>query len=126
LVICDPYILSVHGDDEASYIDVLLTILPSTLSNLVFVYSKKININIIKAIEEKLPTINILSLPLEKLHDRVWIINSSRAFTTGTSLNSIGNKLSFINDLSDEDFNSFWDFLTQQFGSNFSIPVKRL
>jgi hypothetical protein len=29
LVICDPYILSVHGDDEASYLNVLFTILPS-------------------------------------------------------------------------------------------------
>jgi hypothetical protein len=89
---------------------------------LVFVYSRRININIIQALEVKLPATNILSLPLEKLHDRVWIINSSRAFTTGTSLNSIGNKLCFINDLPDEDFKSFWDFLTQQLGSNFSVP----
>jgi hypothetical protein len=49
----------------------------------------------------------------DQLHDRVWIIDFKRGFTTGTSLNSIGTKVSFINEMSDNDFNDFWILLNQ-------------
>jgi hypothetical protein len=59
----------------------------------------------------ELPAVNIRYFDFKTIHDRVWIINENNAFTTGTSFNSIGSKLSFISELNDEDFKAFLNHL---------------
>jgi hypothetical protein len=48
------------------------------------------------------------------IHDRVWIMDDTRAIVTGTSLNGIGCKLAFILELPDEDLQVLKKFLQDQ------------
>jgi hypothetical protein len=50
----------------------------------------------------------------DKIHDRIWIKNHSAAVVTGTSLGGIGNKLSFILELPDDDLRELKRFLKDQ------------
>jgi len=121
LVICDPYILtSTNRQEEAEYVRELLGILPQNLANLVLVFSDtRENLGLRTILEAECPKhIKIHYLECDEIHDRVWIVNSSKAFVTGTSFNSIGYRLSFIIDLSKKDFDSFWEFLVRELGDD--------
>lgn len=48
------------------------------------------------------------------IHDRIWIKDNTEAIVTGTSLGGIGNKLSFILDLPDDDLKDLKKFLRDQ------------
>jgi hypothetical protein len=111
LIICDLYILSPRGDGD-EYKNELYEILPSTLKFLSLVCpSNKVNHEFLDMVRFELPAVNIRYFDFKTIHDRVWIINENNAFTTGTSFNSIGSKLSFISELNDEDFEAFLNHL---------------
>lgn len=122
LVICDPYILTISKkEDPHEYVRELGAILPEGLNKIAFVHSQS----------EDNPLFNDILFPVfstsfhvkafkcDKIHDRVWIVNNKSAFATGTSFNSIGYRLSFINDLDPSDFKEFWHFLAKELGDDF-------
>ena len=43
----------------------------------------------------------------DELHDRVWIVDSIRAYVIGASFNGLGNKCAFILELPEEDRRNF-------------------
>jgi hypothetical protein len=68
------------------------------------------------AIEEriKLSGKDFSDRPTKDIHDRVWIMDDTRAIVTGTSLTGIGCSLSFILDLPDDDLQVLKKFLRDQ------------
>jgi len=115
LIICDPYILNCKETETENYLTNLGTIFPPSLKSTLLIFDpNKFKAAMLSKLLEYFPDKNIKAQKCDDIHDRVWIINGNSAFTTGTSLNSIGYKLSFIQDLPVKDFNSFWDFLVDR------------
>jgi hypothetical protein len=113
IIICDPYILS-EGKHGNNYADLMLRVFPVSLESLTFIDGDKHpNEQLLLKIKQKLPQVKVCRIFCNEIHDRVWIIDSKRGFIAGTSFNSIGTKVSFINDMSDNDFNAFWKLLNQ-------------
>ena len=51
--------------------------------------------------------IKLICRKTDELHDRVWIVDSTRAFVIGASFNGLGNKCAFILELPEEDRQNF-------------------
>lgn len=115
ITICDPYILHVRRDDNLrEYVDRLISVFPDSLVSLTFIHSdNNPDQQLLDEITQKLPHVNVRHFYTREIHDRVWMIDSKRAFTTGTSFNSIGTRVSFINYLNDDDFKAFQEILKQ-------------
>lgn len=121
LIINDPYILSAppKAIGTRQYVMELLDILPSSLDSLILIYSKDINPGVWILLKERCPEkIQIQTVQDHNVHDRVWIIDFSSGFTVGTSFNSLGSKISFINPLPVADFQNclkyFEDLLSRK------------
>lgn len=122
LVICDPYILKAsRGEDPREYVRQLREILPEGLTRLAFVNAQSEENPLFKEVIFPVfsKDFSVRAFKCDQIHDRVWIINNSSAFVTGTSFNSIGYRLSFINNLDKDDFQGFWHFLVTQLGDEF-------
>ena len=121
LMICDPYIFNVPQDTtNAEYVRRFLSALPmKTLHHLEIVYSDRKSPSIIQELRKRLPTSVKLQLSVdESIHDRVWVVNDSKAFVVGTSFGGIGKKIAFILDLPDDDLIHFKRHLGRSRRSN--------
>jgi hypothetical protein len=115
LIICDPYVFVIPQDTtETEYVKQLLSILPmNTLRVLEIAYSGRKSPRVVQELKKQIPASVSLKLLIDgSLHDRVWIVNDSRAFIVGTSFGSIGKKVAFIIDLPDDDFVTFKKHIT--------------
>lgn len=111
LVICDPYfLLSNSRISKADYLSGIDTIIPKTVTNIeLYVKPRKRDFEVAagftKLCQER--SIKLICRKTDELHDRVWIVDSTRAFVVGASFNGLGNKCAFILELPDEDRRNF-------------------
>lgn len=104
LIICDVYFLMVRNTSQLAE---LIDILPiSTLRELeIFCgtrryYNQQVERNLRQKLE---PLIKVSVFPNDKIHDRFWITDKGKAWSVGTSFNSIGYKLAVVLELTEED-----------------------
>ena len=129
LIIYDPYIFPKRTNEN--YLAELISVFPENLLTLLFIYQKnKFNEELRDKFQEECPD-HIeahyfeSSNPRYRMHDRVWIVNGNEAFTTGSSFNSIGKNVSFMNQLPSEDLQSLLKLLVNEFGTKFKelLPI---
>lgn len=123
LTICDPYILTPKAKSKSmgggyfydEYFARFNAILTDRLQRLHLVYnSNYVAKELFDEIQKRLPyKLTVTHQAHDEIHDRVWVLDGIRAFVTGTSLNTIGARLSFIIELDGEDFNSFKAYMTE-------------
>jgi hypothetical protein len=75
------------------------------------VKSQPIREAIRKSIEDA--GIEVTESRCKDIHDRLWIVDNSRAIATGTSLNGLGNKVSFISEIEKQDIDQFLEYLAK-------------
>jgi hypothetical protein len=111
LVICDPYfLLSNSKSSKADYLAGIDAVIPKTV-NAIELYVKprkrdaEVAASFTKLCQDR--GIKLTCRKTEELHDRVWIVDSTRAFVVGASFNGLGNKCAFILELPEEDRRNF-------------------
>ncbi|MGM8063212.1 hypothetical protein [Vogesella indigofera] len=121
LTICDPYFLQPYGRmPKANYVAAIKDVIPKQVSQIeLFVKPRKRDAEVAEGFNEfcKERSIKLTCRRTDAIHDRVWIVDSSRAYVVGTSFNGLGNKCAFILDLPDEDMRGFFKeigFLREQ------------
>lgn len=110
LVICDPYFLLSNKNTEKDYLDGIDAVIPKTVSNIELYVKPRKRDAVVAAGFTKLCQdrgIKLVCRKTEALHDRVWIVDSTRAFVVGASFNGLGNKCAFILELPEEDRRNF-------------------
>jgi hypothetical protein len=111
LVICDPYfLLSNSKISKADYIAGIYDVIPETVSNIeLYVKPKKRDSEVAAGFTKlcKDRGIKLICRKTDELHDRVWIVDSTRAFAVGASFNGLGNKCAFILELPEDDRREF-------------------
>lgn len=111
LVICDPYfLLSNSKISKTDYLAGVDAAIPKSVKSIeLFVKPRKRDAEIAdgftKLCHER--GIKLTCRKTDELHDRVWIVDSTRAFVVGASFNGLGNKCAFILELPEEDRRSF-------------------
>lgn len=112
LMICDPYFLQPYGRlPKSEYLAAIADVLPQQLAQIeLFVKPRKRDAEIAGRFNElcKARNIKLTCRKTDAIHDRVWIVDSARAYVVGTSFNGLGNKCAFILDLPDEDMKGFF------------------
>ncbi|MGB7478894.1 MAG: hypothetical protein WA924_01070 [Burkholderiaceae bacterium] len=111
LVICDPYfLLSNSKTSKDDYLDGINAVIPKTVKSIeLFVKPRKRDSEVAAGFTKLCQDrgIKLTCRKTEELHDRVWIIDSTRAFVVGASFNGLGNKCAFILELPEEDRRGF-------------------
>ncbi len=111
IVICDPYfLLSNSKMSKADYLLRIDTVIPTTVTSIELYVKPKKRDAVIAAGFTKLCQdrgIKLICRKTDELHDRVWIVDSTRAFVVGASFNGLGNKCTFILELPEEDRRNF-------------------
>jgi hypothetical protein len=105
LTICDPYFLCKIKDVD-SYLKNIDMVIPTTVKAIdLYINKSKCDTDVQKAFNNlcQKRSIKLTCLNTDKIHDRVWIIDSSRAFIVGTSFNGIGKRITFILALPETD-----------------------
>lgn len=111
VVICDPYfLLSNSKTSKADYLDGINAVIPKTVKSIeLYVKPKKrdaeVAVGFTKLCQDR--GIKLSCRKTEELHDRVWIVDSTRAFVVGASFNGLGNKCAFILELPEQDRQNF-------------------
>ena len=111
LVICDPYfLLSNSKISKADYLSGIDAVIPKTVTNIeLYVKPRKrdseVAAGFTKLCQER--RIKLICRKTDELHDRVWIVDSTRAFVVGASFNGLGNKCAFILELPEGDRRNF-------------------
>ena len=106
-----------------NYLSELISVFPEKLSTLILFYSKdRCNQELRdKFIEKCSNCFDIYYFEcknsMRQMHDRIWIVNDETSFSTGTSFNSIGSNVSFMNALPADDLYSFKELLLNEFGT---------
>lgn len=122
LLINDPYFFSVPLNiNEEDYIKELLEILPlTTIEKITIIHQKtKHNSYAINIFESSIPkNIAIFRVIDDSIHDRVWLIDDTKAYLVGTSIGGIGNKLAFILPLPEEDIINIKSWFKRILGSH--------
>ena len=101
LIIVDPYLLK-DGRDE--YCDMVSSVINNAKAESVIIMTENRNCTIQSCdkIRERV-NCRIEIRYTDDFHDRFWISGRKKGFYTGTSFNGIGNKISLINLLSEND-----------------------
>jgi len=111
LVICDPYfLLSNTKNSKADYLDGIDDVIPKTVKTIdLYVKPKKRDTEVADGFTKLCQDrgIKLTCRRTDELHDRVWIVDSTRAFVVGASFNGLGNKYAFILELPEEDRRKF-------------------
>ncbi len=111
LVICDPYfLLSNSKSAKVEYLAGIETVIPKTVKAIeLYVKPRKRDADVATGFTKLCQDrgIKLTCRKTDELHDRVWIVDSTRAFVVGASFNGLGNKCAFILELPDEDRRSF-------------------
>ena len=112
LIITDPYLFtSSRKKDAAAYAASVGTILGPALSSglriTAIVDPRNTDTNVQAAVEAELRThaenLHLEVVTSEDFHDRFWIADRSRGLIIGASLNKIGRKIFFVDELSTGD-----------------------
>ncbi|RFP62251.1 MAG: hypothetical protein BJG00_003790 [Limnothrix sp. CACIAM 69d] len=111
LTICDPYFLQSNNKiSKEDYVAEIGSVIPSTVKNIeLYVKLRKRDAVVADGISKicRDRGIRLDCRKTDELHDRVWIVDSSRAFVVGASFNGLGNKCAFILELPEEDRRNF-------------------
>lgn len=111
LVICDPYfLLSNTKNSKADYLAGIDDVIPKTVKTIdLYVKPKKRDTEVADGFTKLCQDrgIKLTCRKTDELHDRVWIVDSTRAFVVGASFNGLGNKCAFILELPEEDRRKF-------------------
>ena len=111
LVICDPYfLLSNSKTSKADYLAGVDVVIPKTVKVIeLYVKPKKRDADVAAGFTKLCQDrgIKLTCRKTDELHDRVWIVDSTRAFVVGASFNGLGNKCAFILELPEEDRRNF-------------------
>lgn len=111
LVICDPYfLLSNNKNSKTEYLARIDAVIPKTVKTIeLYVKPRKRDAEVAAGFNKlcKDRDIKLTCRKTEELHDRVWIVDSTRAFVVGASFNGLGNKCAFILELPEEDRRNF-------------------
>lgn len=111
LVICDPYFLQSNSKkSKADYLAGIDDVIPKTVKVLeLYVKPRKRDAEVAAGFTKlcKDRGIKLTCRKTEELHDRVWIVDSIRAFVVGASFNGLGNKCAFILELPEQDRRNF-------------------
>ena len=111
LVICDPYFLLPNNKtSKTDYLAGIDAVIPKTVTSIeLYVKPRKrdseVAAGFTKLCQDR--SIKLICRKTDELHDRVWIVDSTRAFVIGASFNGLGNKCAFILELPEEDRRSF-------------------
>ena len=111
LVICDPYfLLPYKKNSKVEYLAGIANVIPNTVKTIgLYVRPKKRDAEVAAGFNKlcKDRGIRLTCRKTEELHDRVWIIDSSRAFVVGASFHGLGEKCAFILELPEQDRRDF-------------------
>lgn len=111
LVICDPYfLLSNNKNSKADYLAGIDAVIPKTVKVIeLYVKPRKRDAEVASGFTKLCQDrgIKLTCRKTEELHDRVWIVDSTRAFVVGASFNGLGNKCAFILELPEQDRRNF-------------------
>lgn len=111
LVICDPYfLLSNNKTSKADYLAGIDNVIPKTIKTVeLYVKPRKRDAEVAAGFNKLCQDrgIKLTCRKTDELHDRVWIVDSTRAFVVGASFNGLGNKCAFILELPEEDRRNF-------------------
>lgn len=111
LVICDPYfLLSNNKNSKADYLAGIDDVIPKTVKTIeLYVKPRKRDTEVADGFTKLCQDrgIKLTCRKTDELHDRVWIVDSTRAFVVGASFNGLGNKCAFILELPEEDRRNF-------------------
>ena len=111
LVICDPYfLLSNSKASKADYLAGVDVVIPKTVKAIeLYVKPRKRDAEVADGFTKLCQDrgIKLTCRKTDELHDRVWIVDSTRAFVVGASFNGLGNKCAFILELPEEDRRNF-------------------
>lgn len=111
LAICDPYfLLSNSKTSKADYLAGVDVVIPKTVKAIeLYVKPRKRDAEVAAGFTKLCQDrgIKLTCRKTEELHDRVWIVDSTRAFVVGASFNGLGNKCAFILELPEEDRRNF-------------------
>lgn len=111
LVICDPYFLLSNSEtSKADYIAGIDVVIPQTVKSIeLYVKPRKRDAEVAAGFTKLCQDrgIKLTCRKTDALHDRVWIVDSTRAFVVGASFNGLGNKCAFILELPEEDRRNF-------------------
>lgn len=111
LVICDPYFLrSNNKNSKTEYLAGIDAVIPKTVKTIeLYVKPKMRDAEVADGFNKlcKDRDIKLTCRKTEELHDRVWIVDSTRAFVVGASFNGLGNKCAFILELPERDRQNF-------------------
>ena len=101
LIIVDPYLLKDWRDE---YCDMVSSVINNAKAESVIIMTENRNCTIQSCdkIRERV-NCRIEIRYTDDFHDRFWISGRKKGFYTGTSFNGIGNKISLINLLSEND-----------------------
>lgn len=101
IIIIDPYIFSSNDED---YYNLISRILNNSNASNITVITDDRNFN--QKCFNRVASNSDLQLSLKysrNYHDRFWIVNRSKGFCSGTSLNGVGKRISRINYLDDDE-----------------------
>ncbi len=111
LVICDPYFLLPNSKpSKADYLTGVASVIPKTVKAIeLYVKPRMRNPEVADGFTKLCQDrgIKLTCRKTDEIHDRVWIVDSTRAFVVGTSFNGLGNKFAFILELPEEDRRNF-------------------
>jgi hypothetical protein len=111
LIICDPYfLLSNNKNSKKDYLAGINAVIPNTVITIeLFVKPRKRDAEVASGFTKLCQDrgIKLTCRKTEELHDRVWIVDSTRAFVVGASFNGLGNKCAFILELPEQDRRNF-------------------
>ncbi|MDD2750511.1 hypothetical protein [Acidithiobacillus sp.] len=111
LVICDPYfLLSNSKTSKADYLAGVDVVIPKNVKAIeLYVKPRKRDAEVATGFTKLCQDrgIKLTCRKTEELHDRVWIVDSTRAYVVGASFNGLGNKCAFILELPEEDRRNF-------------------
>ncbi|MDJ0348942.1 hypothetical protein [Cryobacterium sp. PH29-G1] len=111
LIIIDPYLFpptpSLGEEEYAEFLADLIAPLLNADATVRCVVNKKANTRIVATTTEHLhslkPGVSLVVHKSEDFHDRFWIAEESRGVVVGASLNGLGSKLFFIDELRSGD-----------------------
>ncbi|MBN3823654.1 hypothetical protein G3O00_08480 [Burkholderia sp. Ac-20384] len=111
LVICDPYFLrTIKNLSKSDYLAGINDVIPKTVKSIeLFVKPRARDSEVASGFNDicQKRGIRLTCRKTDDLHDRVWIVDSTRAFVVGASFNGLGNKCAFILELPEDDRRNF-------------------
>lgn len=111
ITVCDPYVFSSSKDEMEKQLEDILYLIPRGCKRLeVYTNPDRVYRPLINEVVRSLTSTRVLVFFTRSIHDRVWLIGNKsnrHGCITGTSLNGIGKRISFILRLPKKDVSDF-------------------